>query len=81
MSHLEALCIGEAKCAIEGLFAHPVRVRAYEMEWQRSDDRFGNSTALMTKVRSELQGPMIKDWDGAELTKLRDRMFNCETVY
>ena len=24
---------------------------------------------------------MIKDWDGAELTKLRDRMFNCETVY
>jgi len=27
-----------------------------------------------------LQGPVIKDWDGADLTKLRDRMFNCETV-
>ena len=66
MSHLEALCI-EAKCANEGLFAHPDRVRAYEMPWQRLDDRFGNSTALMNKVRSDLQGPMIKDWDGAEL--------------
>ena len=51
------------------------------MAWQRLDDRFGNSTALMNKVRSELQGPMIKDWDGAELTKLRDRVFNCKTVY
>jgi len=81
MSHLEALYIDEAKCAIEGLFAHPDRARAYEMAWERLVDRFGNTTALMNKVRSELQSPVIKDWDGSQLTKLRGRMFNCETVY
>jgi len=35
----------------------------------------------MNKARSKLQAPVIKNWNGAELTKLRDRMFNCETVH
>jgi len=40
MSHLEALWIGEAKCAIQII-------------------DLGNSTALVNKVRRELQGPMV----------------------
>ena len=49
--------------------------------WRRLEDRFDDPTALIRKVQNELQGPPIRDWDGKELTILRDRMFNCESVY
>jgi len=58
-----------------GLSANPDKKYAYEMVWRRLEDRFGNPTALIRKVQNESQGPLIRDWDGKELTILRDRMF------
>jgi len=55
LSHLEALCVGEARNVIEGLSANPNRKYAYEMAWRRLEDRFGDPTALIRKVQNELQ--------------------------
>ena len=55
LSHLEALCVGEARNVIEGLSANPNRKYAYEMAWRRLEDRFGDPTALIRKVLNELQ--------------------------
>jgi len=51
MSHLETLCVAEARNAIEGLSANPDRKYAYEIAWRRLEDRFGDLTAFIRTVK------------------------------